>query len=109
LYVPLEKAAMRLLPAVVLAPLLTAVFLAAPVAATAADLAVQPVRTKAVVHHVKRHKLVRMVRAHRGYYFYQWGWRYGPSGRNWLGSRFQLAGWSPTPPWAPAYSEPWTW
>jgi hypothetical protein len=60
------------------------------------------------VYHVKRHK-VRVVRAHRGYYFHQWGYRYGPSGRTWVGSRFQLVGWSPTPPWAPSYSDarPW--
>jgi hypothetical protein len=79
---------MRLLAALAVAAAIAAV----PPAAGAAELGVPAVkRTKVVVHTVKKRKVVRVVRPHWGYYFHRWGWRYGPSGRTWIPSRFVFA------------------
>lgn len=61
-----------------------------PLVANAAELPV-PKRHGHVVRHHRVH-VAHAARLHFGYYFGNWGWRSGGTGRSWYSSRFVLAG-----------------
>ena len=66
---------------------LAAAILALPMAADAAELTPPPIHKAhaAKVHHAR---IIRVARAHFGYYWGQWGWRTGGTARSWYGSTF---------------------
>jgi len=65
---------------------------ACPVAASAAELPVVKVKrpTTTVVYHTHRARHVRH-QIHFGYYWYQWGYRWGGTRSSWYGSSFAWA------------------
>jgi hypothetical protein len=66
---------------------LAAAINALPMAADAAELAAPPIH-KAHAGKVHHGRIVRVARAHFGYYWGQWGWRTGGTARSWYGSTF---------------------
>lgn len=72
----------------------SAVLLLAPYAVKAAEL---PVSKPHKVHRVAVHRAYRVrvahaAKPHFGYYFGQWGCRFGGTARSWYGSTFAFAG-----------------
>lgn len=65
---------------------LAAAMIALPMTADAAELTVPPIHKAHVakVHHAR----IRAARPHFGYYWDQWGWRWGGNARSWYGSTF---------------------
>jgi hypothetical protein len=62
-------------------------------AAHAADLPLPKLHKHKVEVHFRHHgRVVRRERVHFGYYFGQWGWRWGGTVGSWYDSRFALAG-----------------
>ena len=68
---------------------LAVAMIALPIAADAAELTVPQVHK---AHAAKHQRVVRVARAHFGYYFGQWGSRSGGTASSWYGSTFALAG-----------------
>jgi len=69
---------------------LAAAMIALPAAAGAAELPVPPHKVHAAKVH--RARIVHAARAHYGYYWGRWGWRWGGTASSWYGSTFALAG-----------------
>lgn len=63
---------------------LSAALLFVPYAVNAAELPVPKLHKVHRTHHAAQ--------AHFGYYFGQWGWRWGGTARSWYGSTFVFAG-----------------
>jgi hypothetical protein len=77
----------------------SAALLLLPYAANAAELPVpKPHKVQPhKVHRIAAHRTYRVraaytARPHFGYYFGQWGWRWGGTARSWYGSTFAVAG-----------------
>jgi hypothetical protein len=72
----------------------SATLLLFPYAATAAELPVPKVHKvhRIAVHRPYRVRAAYAAKPHFGYYFGQWGWRWGGTERSWYGSTFAFAG-----------------
>jgi hypothetical protein len=72
----------------------SAALLLLPYAANAAELPVpKPHKVhRAAVHRTYRVRAAYAAKPHFGYYFGQWGWRWGGTARSWYGSTFAFAG-----------------
>jgi hypothetical protein len=69
--------------------LLTAALIALPLTANAAEQDTLDTATPApVVHHYRHAHRYYEPRVHFGYYWYQWGYRFGGTRRSWIGSSF---------------------
>jgi hypothetical protein len=71
-----------------------AALLLVPYAANATELPVPKLHKvhRVAVHRMDRVRAAYAAKPHFGYYFGQWGWRWGGTARSWYGSTFAFAG-----------------